>query len=52
MNTKISDNLGEDKLIKKLIGVFDYGLLEKGGSTDSKSFAFKHLAEAEAELTK
>ena len=46
MNTKISDNPEEDKLIKKLIGVVNYGLLEKGGSTDSKSFAFKHLDEA------
>ena len=46
MNTKISDNL-EDKLIKKLIGVVNYGLLEKGGSTGSKSFAFQHLDEVQ-----
>ena len=46
MNTKFSDNPEEDKLIKKLIGVVNYGLLEKGGSTDSKSFAFRHLDEA------
>ena len=46
MNTKISDHHEEDKLIKKLIGVVNYGLLEKGGSTDSESFAFRHLDEA------
>ena len=46
MNTKISDNPEEDKMIKKLIGNVNYGLLEKGGSTSSKSFPFKHLDEA------
>jgi hypothetical protein len=46
MNTKISDDIEEDKMIKKLIGVVNYGLLEKGGSTSYKSFPFKHLEEA------
>ena len=36
----------EDKLIKKLIVLLITVCWRKGGSTDSKSFAFKHLDEA------
>ena len=46
MNTKISDDHEEDKMIKTIIGVVNYGLMEKGGSTSYKSFPFKHLEEA------
>ena len=42
----IFDNPEEDNMIKKLIGNVNCGLLEKGGSTSSKSFPFKHLDEA------
>ena len=36
----------EDKFIKKLIGNVNYGLMEKGGSTDQKSILFRNLKEA------
>ena len=45
-NNKISDDDDEDKQIKKLIANVNYGLLEKGGSTDQKSIPFKDLKEA------
>lgn len=46
MNTKISEDREEDKLIKQLVGVVNYGLFEKGGSTSYTSFPYKHLQEA------
>eukprot|EP00438_Fugacium_kawagutii_P023181 Skav227407 [mRNA] locus=scaffold5580:24324:27602:- [translate_table: standard] len=42
----ISDDLIEDKNLKKLIANVAIGLLEKGGATDKKSLLFKHIAEA------
>ena len=42
----ISDDIDEDKYIKKLIANVNFGLLEKGGSTDQKSLLFKNLNEA------
>ena len=45
-NNKISHDEDEDKQIKKLIANVNYGLLEKGGSTDQKSIPFKDLKEA------
>eukprot|EP00438_Fugacium_kawagutii_P015581 Skav229714 [mRNA] locus=scaffold49:189255:192446:+ [translate_table: standard] len=46
MKDQISKNPEEDKLIKKLLGNVNYGLLEKGGSTSTKSMPFAHLEEA------
>ena len=45
-NMSISDDVDEDKYIKKLIANVNFGLLEKGGATDQKSLLFKHLNEA------
>ena len=42
----ISDDVQEDKYIKKLIANVIIGLLEKGGATDQKSLIFKNLNEA------
>ena len=42
----ISDDVQEDKYIKKLIANVIIGLLEKGGATDQKSLLFKNLNEA------
>ena len=43
---KISDDVDEDKMIKKTIANVNIGLLEKLGSTDIKSIPFKTLKEA------
>ena len=46
-NTTIDEtDRDEDKFIKKLIGNINYGLMEKGGSTDQKSIVFRNLKEA------
>ena len=46
-NTTIDEkDKDEDKFIKKLIGNINYGLMEKGGSTDQKSIVFRNLKEA------
>ena len=38
MDTNMSDNQEKDKLDKKLIGVVNYGLLEKEASTFSRTW--------------
>ena len=43
---KISDDEKEDVFFKKLIANVNFGLLEKGGSTNQKSMVFRNLKEA------
>ena len=45
-NAKISDDKKEDVFLKKLIANVNFGLLEKGGSTNQKSMVFRNLKEA------
>ena len=45
-NGDISDNNKENKNLKKLIANVNFGLLEKGGSTNQKSMVFRSLKEA------
>ena len=45
-NNSISKDTREDKCIKKLIANVNFGLLEKGGSTNQKSLVFKSVNEA------
>eukprot|EP00438_Fugacium_kawagutii_P018169 Skav234138 [mRNA] locus=scaffold1519:11582:14900:- [translate_table: standard] len=45
-NATLSKDTQEDKHIKKLIANVNFGLLEKGGSTNQKSLVFKNVNEA------